>query len=93
MDGSFDLSKFNDESSKCTYNPGYKTFCLVRDHGLGKPGTCDKIYGLMNFFYPREPPALADQSAKFQEGACQKIASVLVQIVCPTSARSDGVCD
>ena len=69
MDGSFDLSSFNDDSDTCKYNPGYKSFCLIRDRGLGVPGECDTIYGLMNFFYPRQPPPVADQLAQLLQGA------------------------
>ena len=60
LDEGFDLSTLNSASENCRYNPGYRAFCRI-DQTAGGTGKCRKIYGLMNFFYPREPPPMIEQ--------------------------------
>ena len=60
LDEGFDLSTLNSASENCRYNPGYKAFCRI-DQTAGGTGKCRKIYGMMNFFYPREPPPMIEQ--------------------------------
>ena len=59
LDVTFDLSTLNDDSPTCKYNPGY-----ARSAASARPqttGTCGKICGMMNFFFPREPPSMVEQ--------------------------------
>ena len=37
-----------------------EAFCRI-DQTAGGTGKCRKIYGMMNFFYPREPPPMIEQ--------------------------------
>lgn len=60
LDAFFDLSELNDNSETCQYNPGYKAFCKIEE-APDTTGRCGKIYGMMNFFYPRDPPEMNAQ--------------------------------
>jgi hypothetical protein len=60
LDVTFDLSTLNDDSPTCKYNPGYRAFCRISE-AADTTGTCGKIYGMMNFFFPREPPSMIEQ--------------------------------
>jgi hypothetical protein len=63
LDETFDLSELNDASETCKYNPGYKAFCNIQE-GPDTTGRCGKIYGMLNFFYPRSMPPLIEQVAQ-----------------------------
>ena len=63
LDVTFDLSELNDASETCKYNPGYKAFCNIQE-GPDTKGRCGRIYGMLNFFYPRSMPPLIEQIAQ-----------------------------
>ena len=63
LDVAFDLSELNDESETCRYNPGYKAFCKIEE-GPDTTGRCGKIFGMLNFFFPRNKPEMGVQVAE-----------------------------